>query len=408
MTSLAYAVFVSGEWETREQLLDAAADAGYPLSPAQLGRLHRAGLIPAPVVTALGRGRGTASRFPRGSAARVVRVAKVHAKVHRLADLAWRLWWEDGGEIPRPALEALRRVAASIDAERDRLATLLEGNEAGIPEGVAGLDKLYADAERSRLPGPLAELRRNVGREHFGSVVHGLGAAAAGRPQDTAHSDEELDVLVRRTFGFDRAQPNREDEVSREEDGQPLNLEALAELSAAHPTTELANADDAELDQARLQARSLIAMVSAAASLFDRFGGPSTPSLGAASRMLADERPHDQMLLLLSVLALRRNEELREGLEEIQSVSGPQAVTTDQMYVLLRTMREEIPVLAEPMTDDRLAAAIHDSDAAVALQVEISQVREENSEQFDAFFAAHPEANELIATFQATRSDDSS
>ena len=399
---------MSEGWETRKQLLDTAANAGYPLSPPQLGRLHRAGLIPAPEVQALGRGRGTASRFPPGSAARLVRVAKVHAKVHRLADLAWRLWWEDGGEIPPPALGALRRVAASIDAERDGLATLLEGNEAGTSEGVAGLDKLYADAERSRLPGPLAELRRNVGREHFGSVVHGLGAVAAGRPQDTAHSDEELDVLMRRTFGFDPAQPDREDEESHGEDGQPLDLEALAELCAAHSMTELANADDAELDQARVQARSLIAVLSAAASLFDRFGGPGTPSLGAASRLLAGERPHDQMLFLLSVLTLRRNEELREGLEEIRSVSAPQAVTTDQMYVLLRTMREEIPALAWPMTDDRLAAAIHDSDAAAALHVEISRLREDKPEQFDAFFAAHPEANELIAAFQATRSSGSS
>lgn len=404
----AYAVNVSDEWETREQLLDAAEDAGYLLSSSQLGRLHRAGLVPAPEVKALGRGRGTESRFPPGSAARLVRVAKVHAKVHRLADLAWRLWWEDGGEIPPPALEALRRVAASIDAGRDGLAALLEGNEAGAPESVAGLDKLYADAERARLPGPLAQLRRNVGREHFGIVVHGLSAAAAGRPQDTAHSDQELDALMRRTFGFDPVQPDREVEGSREGDGQPLALEALAELSVAHSMSELANADDAELDQARTQARSLIAMVSAAASLFDRFGAPGTPSLSAASRMLAGERPHDQMLFLLSVLALRSSDELREGLEEIQSVSGPQAVTTDQMYGLLRTMRGEIPVLAEPMTDDRLAAAILDSDAAAALHGEIRRLREENAEQFDSFFAAHPEADELIAISQATCSDDTS
>lgn len=392
---------MANEWETRKQLLDTAASAGYPLSSAQLGRLHRAGLIPAPVVRALGRGRGTESRFPRGSAARLVRVAEVHSKVHRLSDVAWRLWWQDGGEIPAPALEALRRVAASVDAQREALATLLQNSDAGTPEGVAGLDKLYADAERSHLPGPLAELRRNVGREHFASVVHGLSAAAVGRAQDTAHTDSELDVLLRRTFGFDPAQQGGAGGGSPANGGEPLALEAFAELSAAHSATELANADSSELDQARVQARSMVAMVSAAASLFDRFGGPGAPSLGPASRMMAGERPHDQMLFLLSVLALRSNDELRIGLEEIQAVSAPQAVVTGQMYVLIRQMREGIPALAEPLNDNRLAAAIHDSDAAASLRAEILRLRQENPAQFDAFFAAHPEANELLTALDA-------
>jgi len=107
------------------------------------------------------------------------------------------------------------------------------------------------------------------------------------------------------------------------------------------------------------------------------------------------------------VLALRSSDELRVGLDEIQSVSAPQAVVTDQMYALLRQMREEIPVLAEPMNDDRLAAAIHDSDAAAALRAEIRRLRAENPAKFDAFFAAHPEADELITAFDATGRDSS-
>lgn len=394
---------MSEEWETREQLLDAADEAGYSLSAPQLGRLYRAGLIPAPEVKALGRGRGTESRFPPGSAARLIRVAEVHAKVHRLADLAWRLWWEDGGEIPPAALEALRRVASSVEVERERLATRLEKNEAGIPEGVAGLDKLYADAESSHLPGALAELRRNVGRQHFGSVVHGLAAAASGRPQDTAYSDEELDVLTRRTFGFGPAQPDHEGGEPSSEHQAQLHLDAFAELSTARMMTELADSDSAELDRARVQAQSLIEMVSATASLFERFGGRGAPSLGPASRLLAGERHRDQMLFLLAVLALRSNTEFRDDLEKVDSVRAPQAVATDQMYALLRTMREEIPVLAGPMNDDRLAAAIHDRDAAADLHAEIRRLRERNRKQFDAFFAAHPEADELTAALEATR-----
>jgi hypothetical protein len=398
---------VAQDWETREQLLEAASSAGYPLSPAQLGRLHRAGLVPAPLVRALGRGRGTESRFPLGSADRLVRVAEVHTKVHRLSDVAWRLWWQDGGEMPPPALDALRRVAASVDAQREELATLLQDNDAGTPEGEAGLDKLYTDAERSHLPGPLAELRRNIGREHFGSVVHGLGTAATGRAQDTAYTNEELDALLRRMFGFDPDQRAGEGDQSPAEDREPLVLQSFSELSLAQSATELANRDSSELDLARVQARAMSAMLSAAASLFDRFGSPGAPSLGPASRMPAGERPHDQMLFLLGVLALRSSDELRVGLDEIQSVSAPQAVTSDHMSTLICRMREAIPELAEPMSDDRLAAAIHDVDAAAELHAEIRQLREKHTAKFDAFFAAHPEASDLITAFDETTRDRS-
>ena len=111
------------------------------------------------------------------------------------------------------------------------------------------------------------------------------------------------------------------------------------------------------------------------------------------------------MLLLHAVLALRRNAEFRDGLETIHSVIAPQAVATDEMYALLRMLREDISVLAEPMNDARLAASIDDRDAAAELHAEIQRLREQNRMQFDAFFAAHPEADELTAAFEAKGDD---
>jgi hypothetical protein len=167
-------------WETRQELLAAAAAAGYQVSTSQLGRLQRAGLLAAPEIKSLGRGRGTESRYPLGSAARLVRVAEIHAGEHRLAQNAWRLWWEDGGAIPRLARELLVAKAPALDVERDRLAELIAGNEAGTVEGEAGIDRLLADAERARLRGPIAEIRHNVGRSGFTTVVYALAAAATG------------------------------------------------------------------------------------------------------------------------------------------------------------------------------------------------------------------------------------
>src|ERR1700719_2061533 len=124
-------------WETRENVLESAVHAGHTVSPSQLGRLHRAGLLPAPDVRALGRGRGKESRYPLGTGARLIRVMEIHATERRLGYVAWRLWWQDGGAIPPPARELLAQLARSLDTQCEQLAAVLAGDEAGEPQAVA-------------------------------------------------------------------------------------------------------------------------------------------------------------------------------------------------------------------------------------------------------------------------------
>jgi hypothetical protein len=79
-------------FESKEELLAAAAKAGFEVSEAQLARWHRSGLLPRPQVRSLGRGKGTESLYPPGSSDRLVRVAELHVEEHRLANAGWRLW----------------------------------------------------------------------------------------------------------------------------------------------------------------------------------------------------------------------------------------------------------------------------------------------------------------------------
>ena len=383
-------------WETRQQLLDAATKAGYLISAAQLGRFHRAGLIPSPTIRPLGRGLGTESRFPPGSAARLIRVAQIHAEAHRLADVAWRLWWEDGGEMPTPARAALHKVAASVDTQRAWLAKVLADSATGTEEGLKPLDKLYADAEHGHLSGPLAELRRNVGRENFAAVFHGLAAAAVGHPQDTGRSGEEIDRLLKNAFRFNR-------EPQDQAGSEPLDIESFAEIAAAHSATELAAADNAELDRARQQMRALVAFVTAGAALLDHFAGRGTPTLGTASRMLSVDRPHEQMLLLLGGLALRTSAEFRRGLEQMRLALAPQAIAANQMYDLLGQLREHVPALAEALSDARLSETLRTGKATPATHDAIRRVRNKDPGPLDAFFAAHPETDGLVKTIEMHR-----
>jgi hypothetical protein len=53
------------------------------------------------------------------------------------------------------------------------------------------------------------------------------------------------------------------------------------------------------------------------------------------------------------------------------------------------------------MSDARLAAAQRDREAGAALGAEITRLRGEHVEVFNAFFAAHPETSKLIAEVEA-------
>lgn len=390
-------------WETRQQLFAAAKAARHPVSPSQLGRLHRAGLIPAPQIRALGRGRGTESRYPPGTSACLVRVMEIHAREHRLTSTAWRLWWEDGGKIPAPARKLLVRAARSWDEERDRLVTLLAGDEAGAPAAVAEMDQLYADAENDRLRGPLGEARRNVGRERFATVVRVLGEVGAGRfiSRDHDGDADEAGRLIDRALGLERGRTDRLASAAPWLNSDPgVDLGLLSDILGARSMVGLAEISDSQIDLARVEVQSLIGVVTAVAPLVERLHGRGAFGLGMMGRLFGASAPRSQALILLGWLALRSNDTLRAGLQEIAAIA-PQATATTQLYGVICLLREEVPVLAPILTDDRLAAAQLNESAAIALNSEIARLRADHTDSFDEFFGAHPEVEHLISVIEA-------
>jgi len=386
-------------WETREQLLAAAKAAGYPTSASQLGRLYRSGFIPAPEVRALGRGRGTESRYPPGTSARLLRVLEIRASEHRLTHAAWRLWWEDGGAILSPGRQVLTRAACVLEAQRNNLVELLAGEEAGEPAETAVIERLYSDVAYGRIRGPLAEARSNVGREQFATAVRALTEVAAGRFRSTATADkpDETAILVEQALGLGRA---RTDSLAGSEPwltGDPgRTFSLLSEIVASRSFLELAETDNLQLDLARVEIQSLIATVGVAGQLLERLHGRGAFGYGLISRLLGAQSPHSQAIVLLGWLLLRSNGTLRSGLEQIGALA-PQAEAAAQLYDLITLLRKEIPALAPVMSDERLAAAQRDESAARELNAGIARLRKADPESFDAFFAAHPETDRLIA-----------
>ena len=168
----------------------------------------------------------------------------------------------------------------------------------------------------------------------------------------------------------------------------------------------LAESDDTQLDLARVDVQSLIGVVTAIAPLLERLHGRGAFGLGMMGRLFGASDPRSQALILLGWLALRSNDMLRAGLQQIAAIA-PQASATAQLYGVISQLREEVAALAPVLTDGRLAAAQLDEDAAKDLNAEITRLREHHAESFNAFFAAHPEADHLISVIEAYRDSQS-
>lgn len=78
--------------ETSEALLILALQNGYTISPTQLVRWHRAGLLPRPRQLPLKEARGTYSLYPSGTGEQLLLLCEFRTTERRLAHLAWQLW----------------------------------------------------------------------------------------------------------------------------------------------------------------------------------------------------------------------------------------------------------------------------------------------------------------------------
>ena len=111
---------VADDRESREHVIAYASGLGYPVTPAQLARWHRAGLLPRPSQRPLGRGRGTMTTYPLGTAAQVVALCQIRDDERRLDRVAFRLWWAGFTVDLAVIREQLQAVVRTIEADLQR------------------------------------------------------------------------------------------------------------------------------------------------------------------------------------------------------------------------------------------------------------------------------------------------
>jgi hypothetical protein len=395
--------------ESKEELLAAASNAGFEVSEAQLARWHRAGLLPRPQVRSLGRGKGTESIYPPGSSQRLVRVAQVHVDEHRLANAAWRLWWEDGGPLTKSARRFLLKVASGLDKQRAHVVDLVERDAAGDPDGVEEMDKLLNAMEHERLPQPLGQARRRSGTSQFPTVGRIILEIVADRFQDfdvDPETGEDDGALLERSWGLERARTDHLVAAGPWLEGDLApDLARLGHLVATNPMLELAQQSDAKLDAARIEAKEFLTTITVAARMFARMFDKDAFGYGMLGDLFSLGEGKGQAMFFLGWLLLRQDESLHDGMRQMAGLSD-QAQAMQRLYEISEDLREEVPALSNALSPERLGAAQLTAEGSEQLREEIRTLANANRQEVDAVLARYPDLETVQQLASGTDSSE--
>lgn len=139
--------------EPAELLLATAKSKGFTLSPAQVARWHRVGLLRRPRQQSLGRGRGTETIYPAGSTTQLLALCEQRMKKRSLKVVGWNLWLQ-GFPVAEKFWKAdLRDAAQHWDRVRNKIERLLYPG--GSTEPSERALKLFAKLAEARIANPI-------------------------------------------------------------------------------------------------------------------------------------------------------------------------------------------------------------------------------------------------------------
>jgi hypothetical protein len=250
-----------------EQVLASARANGFDVSPQQLARWHRAGLLPRPVQRSLGRGRGTVVEYDAKTAGQLVALCKIRTEVRSLGRAGFQLWWQGYDVDEQVYREPIQQAAAELIAE-------IAGERPPAGRAGKGRRPLISKAMEDRLIGDLRAALSDA--EHAGppSVPWAL-PASGGLPTTGELANLIGDALAHALSGFDI-------------------VVAIQEASI----------DD--LSTARDRAKSLLSMISTSARLLGWLFGRRGAVFEAAARMVEDLQPGDLPGLVVAQLIVQR------------------------------------------------------------------------------------------------------
>jgi hypothetical protein len=397
--------------EDQRQILEELASSDHRISESELAQLRRAGVIHSPTVRSLGRPAGTVSEYPDGTTRQLLRflAANPRRPRRRLREKAWRLWWDDDGDLVPAVRAQLDKTAHDWERTSRWLGRLLD-NEFTTRHAANALERLYKASQSTRLDGPLAAARRRVGMNRFSTVTNLLSRIGTGRFTEFDDGDIYEDgtpvanspaALLERALGLDRARTDRLADVEPWYSGpSQADFARLSRLLFSRPPQALVSrTSNSSLQEARNEMHAFATTMTVTADLTRRLFGTGAFGFGVFARSLRPTSASLQALFFLGWLTLSEEEDLRVGMSEIASLES-KAEAWNRLYAILDELRREVPAMSPVLADRRLGKALQDHAAAAELAAEIRAVRAANQGEIDAFFDRHADVNDLLAAAQ--------
>ncbi len=324
--------------ESRDDLIEAAASLGYAITPAQVARWHRAGLLPRPAQRSLGRGRGTETVYPAGTSVQLVALCQMKDEERRLDRLAFRLWW-DGFPVDPEVIKEFLKVVAGPMEDKVRQA-IADGQVAGIVG---------------------APLRQFLGRDRI--------AAIAARIQDGDDPSTGTEVLP-----WD-APPSG---IPTLDDLADVLGRAVVSRLADIPMADLiSRASEVDLIRARDRTKTILALLEAVAPL-EWLYGKAGAIFKLMNRMTTTLTPSDHAGLIAADLAF--SPYVRPDLlDAVDAGIEPPPLADDLRKIL--TIRDRVPGAADVFTPMAVRALLRDKEAAERYRPSIEQFIDEHRDQ---------------------------
>jgi hypothetical protein len=333
-------VFEAGDEESREHVIAYASGLGYLVTPTQLVRWHRAGLLPRPSQRSLGRGRGTTTTYPPGTAAQVVALCQIKDDERRLDRIAFRLWWEGFNVDLAVIREQLQAVLLSIEADIQR-----------------------ADGDLPRR-GVDAVISRSFGQRRVAAMM----TAALRPPADPG-----------RMITWEAAWPPSLDHMA-DSIGQ-----LAAERITGVPTADLvAQATDEDLMLARERTCALLAILQKCLAPLGWLYGKGGAAFRVMDRLLNSLAPADYVGIVALTLVLTPAIPLT-ALAELDSGSEP-PLAKDLQLVL--AIRDQVPGAADVFTPMAVRALLRNKEAAGRYRPAIEAFVSAHRQEIDAVLTA--------------------
>lgn len=353
--------------EKAEDVIEMVEGADGAVTRDQLVRWHRAGLIPRPTVEHLGRGRGSASYYPAGTAAQVLALLDIRKHHRRLADIAWLLWWA-GYQVDEGTVRV--RLATQVDTWSAAVDVFANGQ---VPETEV------ASLSDARLPSrTLRWMRLRVGRTDFGPLLLRLIEGL----QNGGDSFNQVDLeRLRSVLAIDEG----------------ANVDSVAETlnvvsGLLHPSA-LRAACEASLEDLALvrdKIKQFLFVVGTFGEISLKARGRWTPKLGAFSVFLAEAAadPNGQAMILLFWQAL-------EAAGLTGRASGILGLTdaadrSRREWAAINEVRRMLPPDERHLVrSKRLGKAQIDPREYERLRADLLRIREQRGAEIDAILAAH-------------------